>query len=112
MKPIFIKTRADLSLIIIPDSQAHVDGHPVLTYTYSIYRRKPAYDDAPMEDTDSLLGPQSKDDPRYMGYITFEQPGKLFSYTADGKDDLHVDEVEEVIEQISHYRDTPQLWSI
>jgi len=50
-----------------------------------------------------------KNDPDYLGYITFEQPGKLFSYTADGICEISSDEVEEVIEIINHYRDTPRL---
>jgi len=28
----------ELPLMIIPDSQAYLDGHTVLTYTYSIYK--------------------------------------------------------------------------
>ena len=47
-----------------------------------------------------------------MGYITFEQPGCLFTYTADGMTELSSDEVEEIIEQISEYRDTPSMWQI
>ncbi|MDB5010079.1 MAG: hypothetical protein JWQ06_868 [Mucilaginibacter sp.] len=112
MKPLFITVKTQLLLMIIPDSQAHVNGHPVLTYTYNIYRHNPHNIDNLMTDTENLLGVDMKNDPRYMGYITFEQPGKLFSYTADGKGELSSNEAEEVIEQISHYRDTPDMWSI
>ena len=70
MKPIFITVAAKLPLMIIPDSQTHMDGHPVLTYTYSIYRDK--YDGhlRPSIDTEALLSPEKKKDPDYMGYIT------------------------------------------
>ena len=37
MKPIFITVAGDLNLRVIPDSLAHVDGHPVITYSYTIY---------------------------------------------------------------------------
>ena len=112
MKPIFLTVMDELPLMIIPDSQAHMDGHPVLTYTYSIYRDKRKEDNNAMIDVEALLSPEKKNDPAYMGYITLQQPGKLFTYTKDGKDTLTNDEVEEIIEQISEYRDSPQMWNI
>jgi hypothetical protein len=113
MKPIFMTVAAKLPLVVIPDSQAHVDGHPVLTYTYSIFRDK--YDGHLRHELDAekLLSTAMNDDPDYLGYITFEQPGKLFTYTRkDGQQGLSGDEIEEVIEQISQYRDSPQMWNI
>lgn len=41
-----------------------------------------------------------------MGVILFEAPDRLFTYKA-GQQELSSNEVEEVIEQITHYRDTP-----
>lgn len=110
MQPIFI-TVGTVPLMIIPDSEAHANGHPVLTYTYSIYKDKKNNNNglAGKENTLHLL---KKDNPDYMGFITFEQPGKLFTYTADGDIVLSGTEVEEIIELISHYRDTPAMWSI
>jgi hypothetical protein len=40
-----------------------MDGHPVLTYSYMLYK-------------------DGQED--YPGKLIFEQPGKLFSYEADG----------------------------
>ena len=40
MKPIFITVGSALPLMILPDTEAHLDGHPVITYTYSLYRNK------------------------------------------------------------------------
>jgi len=97
--------------MVIPDSQAHLDGHTILTYTYSIFKNTTGGDDEFLEK-ESVLHIEKKHDPDYLGYITFEQPGKLFTYTADGSEDLASDEVEEIIELISHYRDTPKLWSL
>ena len=111
MKPIFITISQGISLTVIPDSDAHVNGHPVLTYTYSIFRRKRS-NLSEVADPENLLLPEKKNNPNYLGYITFEQPGKLFTYTADGNDDLSDNDIQEVIEEISHYRDSPQMWSI
>ena len=45
-------------------------------------------------------------------YITFEAPGRRFTYTDDAYERLTSDAVEELIQQLSNYRDTPKLWSI
>ena len=111
MKPFFITIAKNLTLLIIPDSDAHADGHPVLTYTYSIYRRDKSTV-AKLNQPDKLLQADKKNNPDYLGYITFEQPGKVFSYVADGENELSPDEVLDVIEEINHFRDTPQLWTI
>jgi hypothetical protein len=111
MKPIYFNVGNYLPLMVLPDSQAHLDGHTVLTYTYSIFKNRNANEDGLFEK-ESTLHIEKKHDPDYMGFITFEQPGKLFTYTADGNEELTSDEVEEIIEVISHYRDTPKMWSI
>ncbi|WP_413667124.1 hypothetical protein ACEN9X_21695 [Mucilaginibacter sp. Mucisp86] len=111
MKPFFITTAKNLTLIIMPESDAHMDGHPVLTYSYSIYRRD-AYTLSQLNQPDKLLQLSKKNNPDYLGYITFEQPGKVFNYVADGEDALSADEVVEVIEEINHFRNTPQLWTL
>lgn len=111
MKPFVITIAKNLTLVIIPDSDAHADGHPVLTYTYSIYRRNNSTL-GKLNQADKLLQVNKKNNPNYLGYIAFEQPGKVFSYVADGENELSPDEVLEVIEEINHFRDTPQLWTI
>ena len=111
MKPIFVTISKGISLAVIPDSDAHMNGHPVLTYTYSIFRRERSVF-GEMADPENLLQPEKKNNPNYLGYITFEQPGKLFTYTADGNESLSNNDIEEIIEKISHYRDSPQMWSI
>jgi hypothetical protein len=110
MQPIFFTIGARLPLMIIPDSQAHVDGHPVLTYTYSVYKNSKKHSE--LVNIESNLHLTKNTNPDYMGYITFEQPGRLFTYTADGQQDLSSDEVREIIEMITHYRDTPAMWTL
>lgn len=110
MKPIYLTVRHDLPLMIIPDSQAHADGHPVLTYTYSIFRDKADPFEAIAKENKLHLS--KNDDPDYFGFITFEQPGKLFSYTANGPNFLTRDEIQLLIEEINDYRDTPKRWML
>jgi hypothetical protein len=107
MKPIKFTTINNTSLVIIPDTQAHVDGHPVLSFTYSLYRDGPGQK---MERKYAELHLEKHHDPNYLGFITFELPGKLFTYTPYGQQPLDRSEVEEVIEHVSHVRDNPALW--
>ncbi|CAM3946397.1 hypothetical protein MUGA111182_18750 [Mucilaginibacter galii] len=110
MSAIFFSIDTDMPIMVIPDTQAHANGHDVITYTYSVYRDTSASNPALERSKESELHLQKHTDPNYMGYITFEDPGKLFTYTADGKQELSSDQVEEIIEQISHYRDNPSMW--
>lgn len=59
---------------------------------------------------ESTLHLEEIDDPNYFGFITFEKPGSLFSYTADGKQELEPEEVNELIEYLSDVRDNPLRW--
>ena len=112
MKPIFTTVGKEQHLMIIPDSEASANGHAVLTYTYSLYTDNFGGSGEYIEKKERKLLLEVKNDPDYLGYITFQQPGKLFSYTADGPNKISTDEVQELIDIINHYRDTPQLWMI
>jgi hypothetical protein len=37
MTPIFFILDSSLPLMVIPDTQAHLNGHTILTFTYSIF---------------------------------------------------------------------------
>ena len=112
MKPIFTTIGDSLDLMIIPDSEASADGHIALTYTYSIYKDLYGGSGEYFEKKERKLHLEVKDDPDYLGYLTFEQPGTLFSYTADGAEELNRDDVEELIGIIKYFRGSPQLWII
>src|ERR1700710_3020935 len=99
MKPIYFEVDNHLPLMIVPESDGHMDGHPVLTYSYAIYKDPQAGSEHHFTNTDALLTPDKKKDPNYLGTLTFEQPGKLFSYEADGHGELPGDAIQEVIEQ-------------
>ena len=38
MQPIYFEVDNHLPLMIVPESDAHMDGHPILTYRYAIYK--------------------------------------------------------------------------
>lgn len=110
MTPLFFTLENNLRLMIIPDTLAHVDGHPILSYTYSIFLDKAQGSPLQALSKENALHLEKNNDPNYYGYITFEKPGQLFSYTADGQRELSRTQVEEVIEHLSHIRDNPSLW--
>ncbi|TSD66437.1 hypothetical protein FFF34_003265 [Inquilinus sp. KBS0705] len=101
-----------LSLMIIPDTLAHVDGHPIVTRTYSIFRDTETGNPLLARSKESSLHLEVIKDPNYFGYITFELPDRLFSYTPNEKNQLSGDEVEQVIEFLSHLRENPTLWTV
>ena len=96
--------------MIIPDTQAHLDGHTIITHTYSVFKDMGTGNPLFARSKENTLHLEEIKDPNYFGYITFEMPDKLFSYTADGSLELNTDEVEQVIEFLSDVRSNPELW--
>ncbi len=109
MKPIFFTIDNKLPVKVIPDTQMHQDGHPVLTYNYNVYfdsaKNNPAVLLSKDEPTDNIT------DPDYMGAISFEKPGHLFTYTPGEHRILSRNEIEEIIERLTEYRNTPDKWA-
>src|SRR6187402_2717531 len=111
MQPLYFTLSNRLKLMAIPDTQAHLNGHTILTYTYSIFLDIDAGNPLISRSKESTLHLEDIKDPNYYGFITFERPGSLFSYTPDGERHLTREEVEEVIEHLSDIRDNPALWN-
>lgn len=108
MKPIFIKID-HLPLKIVPDVKMMMDGHPVLTYKYYLFKDVEAHED--VSEVIRLMNHQmTVDNANYYGYITFDKPGQMFTYTSNHQHELQTEEVEQVIEQITYYRNHPDLW--
>src|SRR3954467_12900703 len=108
MIPIFFTISGKTPIKAIPDTQAHLDGHTVLAYNYNIY-----FDRSKIDQSHGFKAEMNKmDDPDYYGSITIEKPGHLFTYMPGGRRVLTRTEIEEVIEQLSNYRDNPNLWQI
>ena len=109
MKPIFITIDQTLNLKIIPDSQFHIDGHPVLTHNYNVYLNN-------TDDVATILGSTETDDkltdPNYCGAIAFEKPGHIYSYTPAENHQLTRRELEAIIELLNHHRDNPANWHL
>jgi hypothetical protein len=110
METILTTLGAGVPYMIMPDIQIHLDGRPILSYSYSVYKgscdtfNNNSYPEAKLRIEES-------NDPNYRGYITIEEPGNLFVYTAEGPMELTHEEVQELIEVIIHYRVNPQVWS-
>jgi hypothetical protein len=110
MKPLFFNLDKTLALMVIPDTEAHLDGHAILTYTYSIFRDRDNGNPLQSLSKESKLHLKRTNDPDYYGYITFENPGQLFTYTSGEQNELTSEQVMELIEEISEVRNNPSLW--
>jgi hypothetical protein len=107
MSVFYFNIGSSLQLMAVPETRVYMDGHPILTHSYSLY--KDGTTDNP-EDVLSADDQKKQSNPNYLGYITFEIPGRVFNYVPDGQQSLSREEVEQAIEYISHYRDNPDIW--
>jgi len=91
-----------LQLMVIRDLEAHLDGQSILTETFSIFGDMALRDPRQGKSKENTLHLERIDDPEYYGFITFQKPGELFTYTADGKKRLSEDKVAQLIDQIAN----------
>ncbi|MDN3551635.1 hypothetical protein [Mucilaginibacter aquaedulcis] len=112
MEPLRFTLGNRKKLLVIPDTIAHLNGHAVLTFTYSIFADDGLSHPLRKRRREDSLHLEKIDDPNYCGYITFEKPGHIFTYNPGDMLELDGDEVEEIIEHLSHVRDNPTLWNI
>ncbi|WP_162842729.1 hypothetical protein [Mucilaginibacter pineti] len=110
MEPLYFKLSSAQKLMIIPDTLAHLDGHPVITQTYSLFKDTDTGNPLIARSKENSLHLEEINDPNYLGHIDFELPDKLFSYHP-GKMSLENGELEQVIEFLSNHRDNPQKWN-
>lgn len=109
MQPIYFTVGNNLPLLIIPDTQAHLDGHTIITHTYHLYRQPEDTLSRKLFQLDDYLGVNKDKNPNYMGYLTFDVPGKAYSYTGDGQTNLSPEELEELIDYLNFLRDNPPM---
>jgi hypothetical protein len=100
MAPLFISLGNLLQLMVIRDSEAHLDGQSILTKTFSIFGDMASRDPRQSKSKEGTLHLERINDPEYYGFLTFQEPGNGFTYTDDGLKHLSDDEVEQLIEQI------------
>lgn len=110
MSSFYVTVGKVLPLMIIPDNLEHVDVHPVLADRYSIYHDGKTGGKVEHRSTRDLPR-ERKNDPDYMGTIVYEIPGRSLNYIADGKEHLSPFEIQELVNKIDEYRETPHLWS-
>jgi len=112
MKAFYILVNKIMPVIVIPDADAHVDGHPVLTYSYTLYKSDQGMEVIFTLDTDALIAPAKRKHPDYLGTIYYEELKSEYTYSADGLNELGHHEVAEIIKLIVYYRNNPAIWRI
>ncbi|NCD68328.1 hypothetical protein [Mucilaginibacter agri] len=110
MATLCVTLKSNLRLLIIPDTEAHLDGHTIITHTYSVFNNIDTGNPLLIRSKESTPHLENSKDPDYYGFITFEKPGLLFPYTADVNLELNLEEVTELIEYLNNVRDNPSLW--
>jgi hypothetical protein len=98
MVPLFFLLGNLLQLMVIRDSEAHLDGQCIFAKTYSIFDDKALRD--PRQSKEGTFQLERITDPDYYGFLSLEEPFIGFTYTDDGLKHLSDDEVEQLIEQI------------
>jgi hypothetical protein len=101
MAPLFFSLGNRLQLMVIPDSDAHLNGQTILTTTYSIFLDLAYGDPDQSKSKEGSLHLDRIKDPDYFGYLMLQKPGSRLIYIEDGKKHLSPDELEQLIEQIS-----------
>ena len=112
MKPIYLTILKTLDLMVMPDTDAHVDGHPVITRTYSIYKGGKLNTEEEIFKIESELHLKNKHHPDYIGEFIIERPGRIYNFIADGHYELKPNEVRELVEQLNDHRDNPDKWIV
>lgn len=95
----------------IPDTEAHFNGHPVISYTYSLFVDEAKSNPSQALAKESTLHLEKINDPNYLGFIAFETPANVFSYTS-GQQALTPEQIDEIIEHLTLIRDNPALWKL
>jgi|ERR1700761_9221940 len=109
MSVFYFKIGDKFPIMVVPETTTHLDGHPVLTLEYSLYKDISLDDPALLSNDGVNL--KKKSNPNYLGMITFEIPNRVFNYVPDGGNELTSKQIREAVEQISHYRDNPSMWN-
>jgi len=102
MAPLFFSLGNRLQLMVIPDSEAHLDGQSIFTKTYSIFSDMALRDPRQSKSKEATLHLERIADPEYYGFISCAKPGAILTYIDDGLKHLTKDEVEQLIEQINN----------
>ena len=100
MAPLFFSLSNLLQLMVIRDSEAHLNGQSVLTKTYSIFQDMASRDPRQSKSKEGTLHLERINDPEYYGFLSLSTPNFKYTYTGDGPNNLSEDEAEQLIAQI------------
>jgi hypothetical protein len=101
MAPLFFSLGNRLQLMIICDTDAHLDGQNLVTKTYSIFRDMALRDPRQSKSKEGTLHLERINDPEYYGFLSLLAPDSTYIYTANGLKQLSEDELEQLIEQLN-----------
>lgn len=108
MKQFYITVKGVLPLIIIPDGEEGNMPHPTCVHSYRIYHNYYSGTHVVYARTNNgFTGSE-----QYLGTIVYLIPGRSLEYIADGAYRLGPFEIQEVVDRIDEYRDTPALWEL
>lgn len=111
MKPIYL-TVGHQPLLIVPETQAHLNGHTIITRTYFLYKQSGLLINHELIGQEEKLGVPDFGDPDYYGYLEFDIPGKLFTYYPEGLAKMDQFDLNELVEHLSGFRDDPGRWPV
>jgi len=98
-------------IMAIADNIAHFDGQTEIALTYSFFIDKDNGNPDQIINKESHLHLVANDDPDYLGYITVEKPGRVYSYTGNGKKRLSITEIQDAVEQLNKLTSASISWS-
>jgi hypothetical protein len=111
MEAFFRKLGSGSNIVIVPKMKVEQDGHPILVYQYDIYRASESSikDMLPLKAV--LSEDEKKIDPDYVGVLTFEIPGKLFTYDFQENKELDTADEQEIISLVTDIRESSGSWN-
>ena len=74
MKTLHFILQNDLKVMVIPDTEAHLDGHTIITHTYSVFKDIDAGNPLIARSKESTLHLELIKDPYYFGTSRLKNP--------------------------------------
>jgi hypothetical protein len=111
MTPLFFTLNSGRPIMAITDNIAHFDGQTEIALTYSFFIDKDNGNPNQQINKESHLHLVENDDPDYLGYITVEKPGRVYSYTGNGTNRLSIAEIQDAVEQLNKLTGVSLSWS-
>jgi hypothetical protein len=111
MTPLDFLLKNNSNFIVIPDCELTIGVDILITYNYYIYKSHFKFGSFGYNKFKEQVSFRNERNPHYNGVLAFLSTGQIFWHSGNGLDSLAYNEVEELSEQISYYRDTPSMWT-